>query len=233
MSAFLSDTFARYSDGFAPLYELCKPHTATSLERMQALYAATHYVIDNSIAGDLAECGVYRGGSVMMMLGVLKQRGIADRRVWMYDTFEGMTEATEFDIDPLGRLAGPLMNEDRASKETSDIWCYASIDLVRSNVQTIGYPMSLVEMVKGPVEETIPHRIPPTISLLRLDTDFYESTKHELEHLYPRLSNQGVLIIDDYGHWQGCRKAVDEFFLTPPPLIEIDYTGRAMVKAAR
>jgi O-methyltransferase len=229
---FLPEVFARYENGFEALYEICKPYTATSRERMQALYASTHYVIDEEIPGDLVECGVYRGGSVMLMLGVLKERGISGRRVWMHDTFEGMTEATEFDVDLLGISATQAMDEGRANKEASDVWCYAPFDLVRANVQTIGYPMQMVEMVKGPVESTIPGRAPQTISLLRLDTDFYESSLHELQHLYPRVSQNGVLIIDDYGHWQGCQKAVDEFFPTPPPLAEIDYTGRAMLKAA-
>jgi hypothetical protein len=83
------------------------------------------------------------------------------------------------------------------------------------------------------VEETIPQHAPEQISVLRLDTDWYSSTKHELMHLFPRLSKNGVLIIDDYGHWAGARKAVDEYFAdqTIQPLLNrIDQTGRACIK---
>jgi uncharacterized heparinase superfamily protein len=98
---------------------------------------------------------------------------------------------------------------------------------------TTGYPADRVRLVKGVVAQTIPTAAPASIALLRLDTDFYESTRHELEHLYPRLSSGGVLIIADYGHWQGARQSVDEYFGTLPdaPLLaRIDYTGRIAIK---
>ena len=85
------------------------------------------------------------------------------------------------------------------------------------------------------MEETIPGRAPERIALLRLDTDWYESTRHELEHLWERLEPGGVLIIDDYGHWAGAREAVDEFFAKrsdAPLLTRVDYTGRIGVKAS-
>ena len=75
-----------------------------------------------------------------------------------------------------------------------------------------GYPPERIHFVRGPVEETLPAGAPDEIALLRLDTDWYESTRHELEHLYPRLAAGGVLLVDDYGHWEGARKAVDEYF---------------------
>ena len=75
--------------------------------------------------------------------------------------------------------------------------------------------------------------MPERIALLRIDTDWYESTRHELVHLYPRLSPGGVLIIDDYGHWQGARKAVDEYFQAGLFLNHIDYTGRLAIKPLR
>jgi hypothetical protein len=90
-----------------------------------------------------------------------------------------------------------------------------------------------VNLVKGPVESTIPATIPDQLAILRLDTDWYESTKHELDHLYPRLVSGGILIIDDYGHWQGARQAVDEYFARQnlkPLLSRIDYTCRIMIK---
>ena len=120
-----------------------------------------------------------------------------------------------------------------ARKEGRNHWCIAGIEDVTENMRATGYPMERVHLVRGPVETTIPEHAPATIALLRLDTDWYSSTKHELEHLYPRLVARGVLIIDDYGHWEGARGAVDEYLATLPvkPLLSrIDYTGRCCVK---
>jgi hypothetical protein len=75
----------------------------------------------------------------------------------------------------------------------------------------VPYPPEKVHFIKGLVENTVPDNAPERISILRLDTDWYESTRHELEHLYPRLVSGGVLIIDDYGYWRGSTQAVDEF----------------------
>ena len=97
------------------------------------------------------------------------------------------------------------------------------------------YNPKLIHYVKGKVETTIPEQAPKQISLLRLDTDWYASTKHELENLFPRLSPGGILIIDDYGDWQGARKAVDEYVANHAPslfLSRLDYTGRISVKLA-
>lgn len=230
---FLDEYFLQHGPSFEGLYSLCKPETGTSLERMQALFASVHYVLDNNIPGDFVECGVWRGGSAMLMASILAQRGIEDRSVWLYDTFEGMTEPTERDIDYAGAKAADSLEAQRDYKEVSGIWCYAAYDIVAENMRKTGLPSGLVKMVKGPVEQTIPGSMPTQISLLRLDTDWYESTLHEMAYLYPRLSKDGVLIIDDYGHWQGCRQAIDEYFehdLCPLELHHIDYTGRAAIK---
>jgi O-methyltransferase len=107
------------------------------------------------------------------------------------------------------------------------------VEDVRRNMRSTGYDDSLVSYVVGPVETTIPAHAPDAIALLRLDTDWYESTRHELMHLYPRLSPGGILIVDDYGHWQGARRAVDEFLDATNArllLCRIDYTGRIGVK---
>jgi predicted O-methyltransferase YrrM len=105
---------------------------------------------------------------------------------------------------------------------------------VRETVARAGYPAERIHFVKGAVEETIPRTLPGPLALLRLDTDWYQSTRHELVHLYPLLAPGGVLIVDDYGHWQGAARAVDEYFAAHPPgplLTRIDYTGRLAVKA--
>jgi bifunctional ADP-heptose synthase (sugar kinase/adenylyltransferase) len=96
-----------------------------------------------------------------------------------------------------------------------------------------GYPSSNLIFVQGKVEETLPRVIPDNISLLRLDTDWYESTRHELIHLFPLLSKSGVLVLDDYGYWAGARKAVDEYVVENNIKIlldRVDGTGRVGLK---
>ena len=154
------------------------------------------------------------------------------RSLYLFDTFEGMSQPTDVDVAIDGELARNLLREgDRADPESA--WCYATLDDVKSTMSKAGYDESLIHYVKGKVEDTIPENVPTSIALLRLDTDWYESTRHELEHLFPRLVPGGVLIIDDYGHWQGARKAVDEYIAghgLKLLLNRIDYTGRIAVK---
>lgn len=212
-------------------YERCRSFTMTSVPRMYGLYTAVKYILRAGIAGDLVELGVWRGGSSMLAALTLLEQGDRDRRLWLYDTFAGMSEPTAGDISHDGK---PAFAEWAASMGNNvNQWCYAGIDEVKANLASTGFPRGRVEFVEGKVENTIPGRIPERISLLRLDTDWYESTLHELEHLYPRLSPNGVLILDDYGHWQGARRAVDEYFSgTARPLLlnRLDYTGRMAVK---
>ena len=210
-----------------------QPFTMTSVERVLTVIRATAYLSENSIPGDLVECGVWRGGSSMAIAKALLERGDRSRRIYLYDTFEGMVEPTPSDIDYRGRNAGALLStakQDAEKKTESPIWAYASFEDVRANLAKTGYPTENIHFIKGPVEETIPVTIPKTIALLRLDTDWYESTRHELLHLYSRLSPGGILIVDDYGHWQGARRAVDEFFGGRLFLHRVDYTCRLAVK---
>ena len=218
---------------FWELYRKCKPFTMTSVERMYALYTSVLHVLKNNVPGDFVECGVWRGGSALLMAEILHQRNIRDKKIYLYDTFEGMSEPTDKDIDLRGQGAGFLLEKNKSNKETS-VWCLAGIEDVTNNMRLSNFPIEKIILVKGKVEDTIPHTGPQNgIAILRLDTDWYESTRHELLHLYPMLSSKGVLIIDDYGHWQGCRKAVDEYFSAindPVMLTRIDYTGRIAIK---
>ena len=208
----------------------------TGPERVVALIDAVRYCVDRDTPGDFVECGVWRGGSVIAMIMALQHIG-AERDIWLYDTFEGMTEPTEHDTSALHGSATDTWREaqergEKAFPEFFDPDLFNE-QLVRDNVLSTGYPESRLHFVRGPVEQTIPGQAPAQIALLRLDTDWYESTRHELEHLYPRLPEGGVLIIDDYGHWEGARRAVDEFFGKSAPrllLNRIDYTGRIAVK---
>jgi len=204
----------------------------TSPERIMALCDAVRHVCRHAITGDIVECGVWRGGSMMAAALTLLELGDR-RRLHLFDTFAGMPPPADIDRDLTGTAAaGLLAAEDR---DTGSTWAWSPLADVRRNVLGTGYPAELVEFVAGRVEETIPARAPERIAVLRLDTDWYESTRHELEHLYPRLAAGGVLIIDDYGHWQGARRAVDEYLAAtnrPLFLSRIDYTGRLAVKPA-
>jgi O-methyltransferase len=209
---------------FWALHERCHTESMTGPERLFALYDAVRYLSRGQVEGDIVECGVWRGGSAMMAALTLNELGDRERNLYLYDTFEGMPQPTAADVDINGVSAQARWSED---------WCAVSLDVVRANLASTGYPMDRINFVPGKVEDTIPATSPDRIALLRLDTDFYESTAHELEHLYPRLQPGGVLIIDDYGNWEGARKAVDEYFADDAILLNrIDYTGRIAVKPA-
>ncbi|WP_280154560.1 TylF/MycF/NovP-related O-methyltransferase [Piscinibacter sp. XHJ-5] len=207
-----------------------EPFTMTSLERRASLIGAVDHVVRHRIGGDIVECGVWRGGSMMAVALALMARGDTSRDLWLYDTFEGMSEPTEADRGPSGESA-----RSQLQRTTRDhpLWAVASVEDVQANLASIDYPKERIHFVRGKVEDTIPATLPSRVALLRLDTDWYESTRHELQHLYPRLSSNGVLIIDDYGHWQGARQAVDEYFAAseePVFLHRVDYTARLVVK---
>lgn len=218
------------SAGEREIFDFVSPYTMTGIERVHALINAVNYVLDNNIKGDFVECGVWRGGSAMVVAKILQDRGIKDRKLYLYDTFEGMSAPTGKDVDFEGVSAESLM--EKFDEKTGNL-CYADKRDVLENIRKTGYPDENFILVEGKVEDTIPETLPERISLLRLDTDWYESTSHELKHLYPKLSDKGVLIIDDYGHWRGAREATDEFFAaqnSKPLLHRIDYTGRIMIK---
>ena len=218
---------------FLPIYEKCRKFSMTSVERMYALYKAVNYVLDSGLPGAIVECGVWRGGSMMVVASTLLARGITDRELFLFDTFEGLPKPdTKVDIDLWGNRAIDGWVSLSAGDEKSG-WANASIEDVSANLISTGYPEAKLHFVKGMVENTIPNSAPEHIALLRLDTDWYESTKHEMLHLYPRLANSGVLIIDDYGHFQGARMAIDEYMKAEGVkglLCRIDYTGRLMIK---
>jgi O-methyltransferase len=214
------------------IHEKVKPYTMTSPERVFALCRAVNYLHENNIEGDIAECGVWKGGSMMAVAETLLKSGVTSRDLYLFDTFEGMTPPTDKDVDIVGATAVSLLEQSDKAKDDS-VWCCASLELVKSALNSVGYPAEKIHFVKGKVEQTIPLSAPDKIALLRLDTDWYESTRHEMEHLFPRLVKGGILIIDDYGHWQGARKAVDEYFDKNDVKItlhKIDYTGRIAIK---
>lgn len=209
-----------------------RPYTMTSDLRLAALVEATRHVVRQGIPGDIVECGVWRGGSMMAVARTLLELGAADRHLWLFDTFEGMTEPGEADISIGGESAAALLASS-SREDPASVWCRATLPEVEAAMRGTGYDAAKIHYVQGRVEDTLPGRAPGGIALLRLDTDWYESTRHELVHLYPRLNVGGVLIVDDYGHWQGARRAVDEYLEREAPgllLHRIDYTGRSAVK---
>ena len=218
---------------FKAIYEFCKPYTMTTIERMYALFKAVEYIAKNNIEGDFIECGVWRGGSTMLMAKSLLYFGISNRKIYLYDTYEGMSAPTSIDVTHEGNSAQKLMQEQIENKKNASVWAIAGLEDVKKNLLSTAYPEKQLIFVKGKVEDTIPETISTQIALLRLDTDWYESTRHELIHLYPVLVNKGVLIIDDYGHWRGSREATDQYFKETKQSIllnRIDYTGRLGIK---
>lgn len=209
------------------------PYTMTSPERIAALIEAVRYVVANGVRGDFVECGVWRGGSSMAAALAFRELGDESRELWLYDTYEGMSAPTDEDVDVSGKAANEKFAERQLTEDSSE-WCRSPLDDVHRNLESTGYPTDKVHLVKGKVEDTIPGDMPAgPVAILRLDTDWYESTRHELQYLYPPLVRNGVLILDDYGYWQGARKAVDEYFSAHgirPMLGRVDSDGRVILK---
>ena len=200
------------------------PYTMTNEERLVTLLRACKYVIDNDIDGSFVECGVWKGGSSLLIANFLSNHNANERKLYMYDTFEGMSEPTENDVQYDGQFAGDMLKR-------GEVICYSSFDEVAKTMHNSAF--TNYEMIKGKVEDTIPGTLPQKIALLRLDTDWYESTKHELEHLFPLVEKGGIVIIDDYGWWEGAKKAVDEYILKNNIKIflsRVDYTCRVAIK---
>lgn len=198
-----------------------------------ATLMACRYVAERGITGDFVECGVWRGGNAILAASLFRLYGVT-KKVVLFDTFQGMTAPTEVDKSAAtNKPASEIFNQ--LQRETHNEMCYASFDDVVTNFKAVDLLDDNVVFVRGDVLETLrdPSNLPESISILRLDTDWYESTKAELEVLYPRLTRGGVLIVDDYGYWTGAKKATDEYFsesATRPFLQYVDFTGRMAVK---
>lgn len=214
------------------LIKFVRPFTMTSNERIHSFIHSVNYIVGNKVPGAIVECGVWRGGSMMAALKTLISLEDTSREVYLYDTYEGMVEPTKQDTKINGTIAAEAFKQFKRVGIGSE-WCLASLDDVKQAVYRIGYPEEKIHFVKGKVEETLPGTIPENVAILRLDTDWYESTKHELIHLFPRLTNGGVLLLDDYGSWQGAQKAVDEYITEHKVQIllnRLDNSGRVAIK---
>ena len=217
-----------YDEASRALFEAVKPYTLTSHERVNALRLAVEYVVDARVPGAIVECGVWRGGSMLAVALTLLAKGDTDRDLYLFDTFTAMPEPGPDDVDVHGRPVSEYLDEMMAHPYFS----YLPLEEVQRVVLGSGYPAERVHFVQGLVEDTIPDQAPATIALCRLDTDFYASTAHEMAHLFPRISPGGVLIVDDYGEFQGARKAVDEHLAasgTAVLLHRVDQGGRVAI----
>ncbi|MDT7578739.1 MAG: O-methyltransferase [Pseudonocardiales bacterium] len=204
-----AETFPRdYDEDFCEIIRAVRPYSMTGNDKLHALISATKYVSRYNVPGDIVEFGVWRGGGMKAVALTLEAVDDFSRELYLYDTFEGMTAPTEKDVRFDGAPAAGLL--ETSGKDTA-VWAVASLEDVQQRFAEGRYPQDKIHYIKGPVEETIPAQLPEQISILRLDTDWYESTDHEFKHAYDRLVSGGVLMIDDYGWWQGSRTATDEF----------------------
>jgi predicted O-methyltransferase YrrM len=198
-------------------------------ERIYTQTRAVEHVVKHGVPGAFVECGTWKGGSSMAMARALKRLGTTDRDLYLFDLFaNNWPMPTEHDVHH-GQSALGLA---KSGYQVPPEYLY-TLDDVKRNMGLAGYPEARTHYVMGSVMETVPGQAPEQIALLRLDTDFYESTLHELVHLYPRLVSGGVLIIDDYGDWEGSRKATDEYLAgqnIPLCLIRVDVGARMAVK---
>jgi hypothetical protein len=200
-------------------------------ERLIATLLACKYACTSGIEGDFVECGVWRGGNSIIAANVFARNDIT-RKVYLFDTFAGMTKPLDVDV----KLKEELDTRAKfmaSQKIGHNDWCFAPLEDVKKSFQSLGL-LETARFVQGDVMETLDNEcnLPEKICVLRLDTDWYESTKKELDVLWCRLQPGGILILDDYGHWQGTKKAVDEFFpLADRPFLHyVDDPSRLIVK---
>jgi|SRR5215469_2007268 len=187
-------------------------HTMLSYDCLATLWLQVRYLDRYRIRGALVECGTFKGGAVgMMALAHLASHPEPVRALHLFDSFEGLPEPrADMDGDyavnyTAGHGSGSLVTTGRLA---------CSVDVPRNLLnERIRYPELLVKYHVGWFQETLPRDAASIgeIGLLRLDGDWYESTRVCLEYLYPKVVKNGVIVIDDYGYWQGCRRAVDEF----------------------
>lgn len=205
---------------FARMHRLVRPYTVLGHARLLALHRAVRQVVERRIPGEIVECGTARGGSAALLALTLKDLG-ADRRVWVFDTFEGLPTPTARDRD------------------ATEAWHYAGThrgDLfsVQELFERLGI-LGQCRFIKGLFKDTLAGSGIGAIAVLHIDCDWYESVRVCLEQLYDRVSPGGIIQIDDYGHWAGARTAVEEFLLGRAPdacLRWVDYTGRQLIKSA-
>ena len=182
--------------------------------------SAVRYILENNIDGCIVECGVDAGDFEYRWIKELQAAG-QERDIYMYDTFKGLTEPGEYDYTAdtavIYKMSKDVVHEEWNTRRVSDdtnLWCYTPLQTVQQHLESTGYNKEKLHYIVGDVMKTLqePTNIPDKIAILRLDTDWYESSKVELEVLYPNVVSGGVIIFDDYYHWDGQRRATDDYF---------------------
>jgi O-methyltransferase len=179
------------------------------------LFNYLDHIRNNNVPGDFVECGVWKGGIVLAISEYLSYHNMLDRKVWLYDTFAGLTEPTDvdFELRRNNKVSTKEIWQGQKIDDHTNAWCYGSLNEVKNNMSRTSFPQDNIVYVIGDICETlkVDENVPNRIALLRLDTDWYDSTKAEMEYLYPKVVDNGVVIVDDYNYWNGSRKAVDEY----------------------
>ncbi len=190
---------------FWRVFKKCEPYSMIGVDAFYNIFKSVEYITKNKLAGDFVECGVFLGGAAMAVAEFLAYFEGIKRKIFLYDTFEGFPDNTK-DYDVRG-------NEVKFHRHEN------FRDVVERNLASCEYDLEQFEIIPGCVEDTlaVASNLPERISYLRLDTDYYESTKVEFHVLYPRLVARGICTIDDYGTFQGAQRATDEY------LAECDY----------
>lgn len=177
------------------------------------------YCVKNQIQGSYVECGVMTGSHPILACNTIIQNRLPIIDIFMFDAYEGLTKPCKYDYstkDPVFHMTNDEVIKHWETQQNENIneWCYCSLENVKDNVYKTNYPTDKLHFIKGDVMETLleEQNIPDKISILRLDTDWYESSKFELEKLYHNVVDGGIVILDDYFHWDGQRRATDEFF---------------------
>lgn len=206
-------------ENFWALVEKYKPYSLIGVARMWNIYESIRYIKAANIPGDIIECGVFLGGSLGLAIDAAAQAGLTGRTFWASDTFEGFVTDTQSE-DYTGKIV-PFKRHPNFR------------DIAEATINMANLAGNRVEYLAGPVETTLASWPVETLAMARLDTDYYESTRIELEQLFPRLSEGGALIIDDYGHFKEARRAVDEYFAEPSRACawsRVDYSCRSAIK---
>ena len=207
----------------------CLEYTLTQAPRLQVLWNACQTAIGYGLTGSFVECGVYKGGSSMLMAYCLGHNN-KDYPLVLFDTFKGMTRPTERDVK-VQKGDTYFKKWEDCQKDGYTDWCYGSIEEVKDNLSSTGYEN--ISYIKGDIVKTNMDLIKDlsimkSISILRVDTDFYESTKFIMNNLFPLVCDGGFVIFDDYYCWKGAKDAVDEYFeengLPSKDIVEVDHS---------
>ena len=231
-----SDNFIGISKFEKKILKISSKYSMTGFERMFFLIKALKQIKIDNIEGDFVECGVWKGGNLILFQKIIEKLNFKNRKIFAYDTFSGMSQPGSFDLNVNNEKAATIVNKLKkkgVDSKKNIILTECDLKDVKKNFKENTKKNNNLICIKGEVEKTlkIKKNLPKKISLLRLDTDWYQSTKTELEVLFPLLSKNGILIIDDYGYWKGSKKAVDEYFKYKKiNLFKIDYTARYLFK---